>query len=43
MRVLPGVSQIRTCLKLHGAELRLLLENTYHHLIITCGIHARWL
>ena len=46
MRVLPGVSQIRTFLKVHGAELRLLLEknNTYHHhLIITCGIHARWL
>ena len=46
MSLLPGVSQIRTFLKVYGAELRLLLEknNTYHHhLIITCGIHARWL
>ena len=30
---LPGISQIRTFLKVYGAELRLLLKknNTYHH------------
>ena len=33
MRVLPGISQIRTFLKAYGAELRLLLKknNTDHH------------
>ena len=33
MSRLPGISQIRTFLKVYGAELRLLLKknNTYHH------------
>ena len=33
LSLLPGISQIRTFLKVYGAELRLLLKknNTYHH------------
>jgi len=36
MSLLPGISRIRTFLKVYGAELRLLLRtnNVYHHHIL---------